>query len=145
MSSSSLIGTGGLLEGVSAYETGKTRHELMGMNADIADAQARSEMEAGNANAATVRLKGEKIAGQQVSAIGANNLTQGGTNVDVVADTARANELDALTVQNNANRRAWGFQVQAQGDRYQGKLAEDAGLLSGAGDVVTAAGYMGYL
>jgi hypothetical protein len=137
-----MIGAGGLVEGVSAFEAGSTRHELMGMNADIADMQARSEEETGNQNAAAVRLKGRKIAGQQISAIGANNLTQGGTNVDVVADTARANELDALTVANNANRRAWGFEVQAGSDRYQGKLAEDAGLMSGAGDILGAAGYM---
>lgn len=135
-----MIGAGGLISGVSQYESGKTRSELLGVNAEVADAQARSEESAGGYNANLSRLKGQRTMGQQVSAIGANNLTQGGTNVNVVADTARATELDALTIQNNAGRRAWGFGVQGASDRFQSKLSEDAGILSGAGDVIGAAG-----
>lgn len=140
MSAGSMIGTGGLVEGVSQFEAGTTRSELLGMNAEIADMQARSEQQIGGQNAAAVRMKGQKVMGQQVAAIGANNLTQGGTNANVVAGTARANELDALTVQNNANRRAWGFEVQGQSDRYEAKISEEAGIMSGAGSILEAYG-----
>lgn len=145
MSAGSMIGAGGIVEGVSEFESGKSRAELMGMNADIADAQARSEESAAGQNAAAVRTKGAKLMGAQVAAIGANNLTQGGTSANVVADSARANELDALTVQNNALRRAWGFDVQAASDRYQAKVSGNAGLLSGAGSLLGAAGELAML
>lgn len=131
---------GGVVQGISQYESGKTRSELLDTNAEIADAQARSEEEAGAYNANLIRQRGARQMGAQVSAIGANNLQQGGTNQTIVADTARANELDALTTQNNALRRAWGFDVQEESDRFQSGLAEQGGILSGVGSLVKAGG-----
>lgn len=119
------------------YSAGQARGNLADMNAKIASEQARSEMASGSYNANLVRQKGAKVMGQQVAAIGANNLQQTGTNATVVADTARATEMDALMTQNNALRRAWGFEVQGASDTYQGKLARAAGLMSGIGDIVS--------
>ena len=50
---------------------------------------------------------------------------------------AGATELSALTTQNNALRRAWGFDVQGESDRFQGGLAKQGGILSGVGDLMT--------
>jgi len=119
---------------------GKTKSSLLDANAIIADEQAKSEVAAGSYNANLVRTRGQKIQGQQVAAIGANNLTQGGTNADVVAQSARQNEMDALQTTNNALRRAWGFQVQASSDRFQSSAVEKAGMMSGIGDLVSAGG-----
>jgi hypothetical protein len=119
---------------------GGTRANLERANAQIADQQAKSEMDAGAYNANLIRQRGAKVAGQQVASIGANNLQQGGTPSQVVGDTARATELSALTENNNALRRAWGFQVQGASDRTQADLAEQGGILSGIGTLAGTAG-----
>lgn len=121
------------------YSAGQAKGKLNDLNARIADEQAKSEMASGSYNANLVRQKGAKVMGQQIASIGANNLQQTGTNLNVVADTARANEADALQVQNNALRRAWGFEVQGVSDRFQGGIARQQGILSGIGDVVGGA------
>jgi len=119
---------------------GDTRSNLENANAEIASQQAKSEMASGAYGANLARQRGAKITGQQVSAIGANNLQQTGTPSAVVADTARASEQNALQTQNNALRRAWGFEVQGASDKVQGDLAEQGGILSGIGSLASAGG-----
>ena len=135
---SDLVG-GGLKAG-SQIAAGDTRANLERANADIASAQARSEEESGSYNANLVRQKGAQTMGAQVAAIGANNLQQAGSPSKVVADTARATEMSALTVNNNALKRAWGFQVQGASDIEQASLAKQGGLLSGIGSAIGSAG-----
>jgi hypothetical protein len=131
---------GGGIKAGSSIAAGDTRAGLERDNAAIADMQAKSEMNAGAYDANLIRQRGEKVAGQQVSAIGANNLQQAGTPATVVSDTARATELSALTTNNNALRRAWGFQVQGASDVEQADLAEQGGMLSGIGSLAGTAG-----
>lgn len=127
----------GLLQGVGQYEAGQTRSQLFKQNAQIAGEQAQSEVEAGADNASRIQMRGAAVAGQQVANIGANNLTQGGTNAQVVASTAAVNEMDALTTRNNAMRRAWGFEVQGASDEFQSKEAATAGDYQGAGSILS--------
>lgn len=126
----------------SQIASGNERDKLELANAGIADQQAKSEMAAGAYNTNNVRLKGKQIMGQQIAAIGANNLQQRGTPSQVVASSAQANERDALMTQNNALRRAWGFEVQGESDRIQGNLAQRGGMLSGIGSLIEGGGSM---
>jgi hypothetical protein len=128
-----MLGTG--LKAGASIRSGNEKDKLEMANAGIADQQAKSELAAGGYNAGLVRRKGAQIQGQQIAAIGANNLTQGGTNANVVEDTAMKTEADALTTQNNAMRKAWGFQVQGASDRLQAGYAKSGGILSGIGDL----------
>ena len=128
---------GTAIKAYSQIKAGDTKASLDNANAAIADQQAKSEIEAGNINANLMRQKGAQVTGQQISAIGANNLTQGGTNAQVVAGTAGATELNVLNTQNNALRRAWGFQVQGASDRTQASLAAQGGMLSGIGSLAS--------
>lgn len=126
----------GLLQGVGQYEAGQTRAGLFRANADIAGAQAQSEVQAGSTNADRILMRGNAVTGQQVAAIGANNLQQGGTNAQVVAGTAMVNEMDALQTRNNAMRRAYGFQVQQASDQFQAGQASKASGFSAAGSIL---------
>lgn len=130
-----LAGTG--IKAGSQIAAGNERDQLERANAGIADQQVKSEFAAGSYNAGLARKKGAQITGTQVAAIGANNLTQGGTNAQVVADTAAAQESNALQIQNTAMRRAWGFAVQGASDTFQGKLARRGGMLSGIGSLIS--------
>lgn len=127
----------GLGEGVSAYETGRTRSLLYRSNTAIATEQARSEEQAGAYNESMVRLRGAALQGQQVAQIGANNLQQAGTPAQVVASSAMVNEMDALQTRNNALRRAWGFEVQGVSDAFQSGQAARAGDFTAAGSILT--------
>ena len=128
---------GAAIKAGSSIASGNTKDALETANAGIADQQAKSELAAGSYNAGLIRRKGAITTGAQIAGIGANNLQQGGTNAAVVASTAGATELSALTTQNNALRRAWGFDVQGESDRFQGGLAKQGGILSGVGDLMT--------
>ena len=128
----------GAVKGVSQIAAGDTKDALERANENIASQQAKSEMESGAFNTNLVRLKGAQVTGQQVSAIGANGFQQSGTLSQVVADAGAANERSALTTQNNALRRAWGFQVQGASDAFEGAAAARGGLLSGVGDFIGA-------
>ncbi len=126
----------GLLQGVGQYEAGQTRSQLFRANAQVAAGQVQSELQAGADNANLIKMKGAAIEGQQVANIGANNLTQGGTNASVVTSTAAVNEIDALNTRNNAMRRAWGFEVQGASDAFQAKQASAAGDFTAAGSIL---------
>jgi hypothetical protein len=131
---------GGIIKAGADIAAGDTRSNLENANAEIASQQAKSEMASGAYGANLARQKGAQIQGQQVSAIGANNLQQTGTPSQVVADTARASEQNALQTQNNALRRAWGFEVQGSSDKTQADLASQGGILSGVGALAGSAG-----
>src|SRR5450631_1844775 len=134
--SAGLTGASALLGGVSQYEAGQERSSLYRANTGIALSQAQSEAAAGSFNESQVLRRGAAMTGQQVAQIGANNLTQGGTNAQVVSGTAAVNEMDALTTRNNALRRAWGFSVQAASDQKQGEFASSAGDFSAVGTIL---------
>ncbi|HXI39947.1 MAG TPA: hypothetical protein VNH83_08210 [Bryobacteraceae bacterium] len=131
---------GGAIKAGSAIAAGNEKDALERANASIADQQAKSEMASGAYNTNLAREKAAQIQGTQIAAIGANNLQQGGTPSLVVADTAKAQEANALQIQNNALRRAWGFDVQGESDTVQGALAKQGGILSGIGDITNTAG-----
>ena len=131
---------GGAIKAGSAIAAGNEKDALERANASIADQQAKSEMASGGYNTNLARQKAAQIQGTQIAAIGANNLQQSGTPSLVVADTAKAQEANALQIQNNALRRAWGFDVQGASDTLQGELAKQGGILSGIGDITSTAG-----
>jgi hypothetical protein len=126
-----------LLQGVGAYETGRTRSLLFRANASIATQQAQSEREAGAYGEQMVRMRGAALQGQQIAQIGASNLQQGGTPATVVASSALVNEMDALQTRNNALRKAWGFEVQGASDQFQSKQANTGGIISGVGSILS--------
>jgi hypothetical protein len=135
--SAGVTGISSLAEGLAQYNAGRQRKALFDTNAEIAARQAQSEAQAGAYNEMMVRMRGDALAGQQTAQIGASNLQQAGTPAQVVASSRMVNEMDALQVRNNANRRAWGYRVQGVSDELQGKMAADAGLLNGVGSILT--------
>jgi hypothetical protein len=140
--SNDMKATGGAIKAFSQIAAGNTKEGLEKANEQIAQQQAQSEFQAGAYNANLARMKGRSIMGTQVANIGANNLRQGGTEADVVAGTAKAQEANALQINNNALRRAWGFEVQGSSDQFQAEMAGRQGILSGIGTLASTAGSM---
>lgn len=81
----------------------------------LADQQARDAIQRGQVAEQKQRdLTAQRI-GTQQAALAAQGTDLAGSPTDILGDTARAGEQDALTIKNNAAREAWGYQVQGAG------------------------------
>lgn len=126
---------------MSAYnqnQQSKYQSAVASQNADIAEAQAQDAVNRGNIQAAEVQRRNRQAAGTQAATMGATGADfSTGTSLDIFGDTAQFGTLDALTTVNNAQREAYGYQVQsvnydaeAKGVRSAGKANATMTLLS---------------
>lgn len=93
-------------------------------NAKVADDQRRLEIIQGQTDEQTQRLKAAQVFSDQRAAMAANGIDLGeGSATDTLGTTKFMGERDALTVRDNALRRAWGYQVQSDNYKTQGAAA----------------------
>ncbi|EMX0849498.1 hypothetical protein AAF302_000705 [Pluralibacter gergoviae] len=106
-------------------QQGKYQSEVADQNADIAEAQAQDSINRGNIQADEVRRRNRQAAGTQAATMGAmgTDLSTGGA-LDVFGDTAQFGALDSLTTVNNAQREAYGYQVQGMNAISEGRAAK---------------------
>jgi hypothetical protein len=106
-----------------AYES-----QVYGINAELAEAQAVDAVARGAEAAGRHRARTRQVIGSQRAGLAAQGVDIGdGSAADVQADAATLGELDALTIENNAKREAWGYKVQASEYRNQSKLVRRGG------------------
>jgi len=124
-------------EGVAAKQQADYQAAVAKNNSILAqraadDARARGGIEASQQRLKTLQL----IGSQRASAAARGVLVDSGSAAYQIADTAAMGELDALTIRNNAEREALGF--EAQGANFQGEQR----LLKATGkNAVTASNY----
>jgi hypothetical protein len=111
------------------YQSGKYQASVANQNAETATAQANDAINRGNAAAEQRRVQMRQQLGTQVATMGASgaDLTSG-TALDITGDTAQFGSLDALTTLNNAQREAYGYQVQATNYENQASAARSQGI-----------------
>ncbi len=97
-----------------------------------ADRQAKEARRRGALVAEDERRKGRRLAGKQRAAFAKGGVTQSGTVLDVLAQTAADSEINAL-------RAALGFEQQADAFNTQATSLRTAGVL-GAGKTLLGAG-----
>lgn len=134
----SLIGTG-----VSAYgaiKQGQDARAAADFNADIQRKQAIQAENVGADQAARKIQEGRKLASTQTVMAAAGGLDTGsGTTANIINETAKYSELDALRITNNAARQAWGLQTQANLEEQQGKNAQTAGFINAGASILGGA------
>lgn len=97
-------------------------------NAGIADLQAQDAAQRGLEEEQKFRTQVRGLIGTQRAGFAGQNVVVGdGSAADVQADSARLGELDAQQIRANAQREAWGFQVQADDLRMGAKVARQGG------------------
>lgn len=111
-----------------AQSQGNYEGSLFDLNAGVADQQAadaiaRGGEAVGRSQAATRQLTGSQRAAQAASGVDIG----AGSPSDVIANDQTLGEFDAISIKQNAQREAWGYQVQAANDRAQGNLARMGG------------------
>lgn len=83
-------------------------------NAGYANKAAADAITRGTYDADIQRIRTSQSIGTQRAAMAANGgQVNSGSNATIQEDTAQLGELDALTIQNNAAREAYGYKVQA--------------------------------
>ena len=129
---------GGIYEAYAQRQAGLGTAKLQEMNAEIAGQQRQSELNAGTMNADRERMQTAALIGKQKAQIGANNVQLSGTPMQLLEKTASIGELDAQTISLNAQRKAWGFAVQQQGDLYRAELAKSQAFSQPFGTLLTS-------
>lgn len=130
---------GGISQGNAQDAQAQSQARNMRTNAMYANNAADDALSRGRYDADLQRLRTGQMIGTQRAAMAANGgLVDEGTNSVLQQDTAQLGELDALTIQNNAAREAYGLKVQAmQGFRnatdteLAGKNAKQNSLMGG--------------
>jgi len=87
------------------------------------EAEAKAESQAGAEEAYLKRQEGRRLTASQIAAISASGSGMVGSNLIVMAETARNVEMDALTIERNAGVRATALRTQGALARYEGQLA----------------------
>jgi hypothetical protein len=123
----------------------ESQAELLDYNATVADAQAADAIARGEMEADRFRTGVKGIIGAQRAATAAGNVDVGfGSSLDVQADAAFLGELDALTIEQNAAREAWGYKVDAYDTRKRAEITRKEGvMLEAAGRQRASASYIG--
>lgn len=109
----------------SQRQQSKYQSAVADQNADIAESQAQDAINRGNIEADQRRREMRQRAGTAAATMGATGAElSSGTALDIFGDNAQFGTLDALTTVNNAQREAYGYQVQGMNAIAQGNAAQ---------------------
>jgi len=107
-------------------------------NAEFADIQAKDATSRGALAASRQRAEIGKVVGGQRAAFAANGIDAASRSVsDVAADTTLKGELDAITIESNAFREAFGFRVEAAESRAAGEAARASSQVRAGNTLIT--------
>lgn len=127
------------IQAYTQYQQGRYASKVAEANADIATAQANDAINRGNAEAEQRRRETRQRLGTQAATMGATGADLStGNALDIFGDTAQFGTLDALTTVNNAQREAYGYQVQGMNAQAQGAAAQSAAKSSMTSTLLTA-------
>lgn len=136
-----LLAAGTGLQAFSAYQAGQDAKSMAAVQAQIARDQAADAIDRGKVEEEAHRRKVAATLGNQQAALGANLVELGsGSASDILADTAMLGELDALTIRNNAEREAYGYESRARVSEYEGAQAARKGTFDAVGSLLSGAG-----
>ena len=132
---------GSMMQAQGQKENGVFQSGILTQNAAFKTQAANEAINAGNTSADWQRVRTGQAVGTQRSVQAANGIdVNSGSSAQMQDDTAMLGELDALTIQNNAAREAYGYRIQAKQDILNasqtvqnGKTAAMGSILGGLG------------
>jgi hypothetical protein len=132
---------GGILSGRAAKRAGRMEFERNEFNSKIAELQADDAIQRGVDASSRQRMATRQVVGTQRAGYAAQNIDVNyGSAVDVQADATFLGELDAQQITANAEREAWGYDVQSADYRAAGLYALENGNSAGNAAYFQAAG-----
>jgi hypothetical protein len=139
-SAAGLTAVGSAAGAVGQLQAGQAAKLNAQRNADLLRLGADDELARGEADAARTRMNTTSIIGKQAVAYAGNGVdVTFGAPVEVGRSTQAVGELDALTVLNNARRRAWGMREEARLGEAAGQAAMTSSIFGAAGTLIGGA------
>jgi hypothetical protein len=123
-----------------AHKQGEYAEKTAEYNAKVSEQQAQQATEAGATEEQQHRQKVVQFEASQRAAMASSGaLVDSGSFGDVLDTTVKTGEMDALTIRENALRKAWGYRVGADVERSQGAMAKSAANANMVGSLLTGA------
>lgn len=117
--------TGAFTQANAARAQGNVEATISGINSKIASLQSSETLESGDLSASREELKSKQVQGSILASQGASGVDVGSGSSALVRNAAGAVGIqDALTIRNNAQRQAFGFQTQALEESAKGEFAQ---------------------
>jgi hypothetical protein len=158
MASLGMQGAGTLMNAAGAYGQAKTQQgvlnyesQVAGNNAVYAGYQAQVAKQVGEQQVQTLEMQNSQLYSNQRATMAANGVDLGsGSATDILASTKYMGARDALTIQDNTNRRVWGLNTEAQNYESEANVDQSmrnsispgkaafGSLLGGAGSVASS-------
>lgn len=115
---------GGIMQADAMKQQGKYEERQANFNARMLDLQAEDALKRGDKVASDVRRHGKQVRGTQRASFAGQGVDVGfGSALDLQDETVHFNNLDVLEAKNNAWRESFGYHVQAENTRLQGRHA----------------------
>lgn len=126
-----------------AVKAGNDANAAAKVTAANLERQGRMAADAGNSDATDIRNQGVRLVGTTTAQQANNGIDlNAGSALDVVGDTSRNVELDALRALYGGKVRQWDANYRAKIARYEGKVAQQNGYLQAFGTVLSSAAGM---
>lgn len=123
---------------------GRYEAQQLEANARLANLQAEDATSRGKVEANRQRLATRRLIGSQRAALAAQGIeVDSGSALQLQADTAALGAQDALQIESNAYREAWGHRMQATGYQGQAGMARRASRNAARNTILT--GGLGFL
>uniref|UniRef100_A0A6M3KI73 Uncharacterized protein n=1 Tax=viral metagenome TaxID=1070528 RepID=A0A6M3KI73_9ZZZZ len=135
-----LIGGGAALSAYSTIQGGKEAAETGKLQQRQFEAEAGAELMAGSEAALLKRKETRRMTASQIAAISASGSGFVGSNLVVMAESARNAEMDALTIERNTQMRARSLRTKGELARYEGQLARRNARMRAITDILGTAG-----
>ncbi len=118
---------GGVFSALQAYQQGKAEGAYYDFQAGQYDRQARDVMTQAHEDTVLFREGIKRLSGTQRAQLAAGGMAGSQTAMELISDTARQAELDALAIKYNANLKAEEARTQAEFARMSARNARAAG------------------
>lgn len=136
-----LIAAAATMKAIGSIRQGNAQSAAQEYNAQIADYNAGIVTQQSQENARRQRVANTKALGNIRASVGASGIEMDGSPLDVIEESARTAELDALSIEQQGATQAWGYQNSASLSRMNARNARKGGywgaasaLLGGAAD-----------
>lgn len=140
MAQLAILAAGMGLQAYSTLEEGKQAAELGKISQAQYDAEARATKDAGNYASREQRKEGQRLMATQMAQAGAQGGSLSGSNLTIMANSAKEMEMDAMVISRNYTLEANKLTQQGAMARYQGQLARRNSRIRALADGLTTAG-----
>ncbi len=131
---------GQALSSYSTLQGGKEQAEAGKLQQQQFNAEAAAESVSGREAAYLKRQETRRMTASQIAAISASGTGLVGSNLVVIAESARNAEIDALTMERNSQIKVQSLKQRGRLARYEGQLAHRNARLRTFADIAGTAG-----